>query len=613
MPSYVGYEFLREHLNTGAIPLARPAAIFPVTKVMAMGDYLQVPAAVAPPGDAPLEHLLFALKHEGLEMQAAILALKRINGADVVEAFTKSPSSHYVRKVGFLWELANKRELEGIPPAQGGYELLFDPDQYVTSSIHTRSQRWRITFNGIGSPEYCPTVRKTPELTRLLALRTLDAAGKFIDELDPKVLDRAVRWAYLSETRGSYQIEQEMPTESKEQAFAALLAQAHVATPITEEYLVGLQQIAVTSPLVRAYEFRKEQNWLRGPLPGVLGITYVPPPPAEMDRVMREVMAMTNEALQIDNGAPKNGIDPIIMGAVVSAGFVFAHPFMDGNGRLSRFLFHRVVCGSGLLKNGLVLPVSVAMKRHEKDYLGALQAFSKPARELWDVTWIDGDHFDIHFKGEPEVYQYWDATPMAEFGLRMAQEALDKDLRAEGDYLARYDRVHAAVNSAIDMGSNDLALLVQFAVQNDGVIPGRRIKQFTAKGHPAHVLLRAQRAIAQVYEGEVMGARAARLDSLPELEHSAGAAYTFWLHAMPEIDDEDPAGVPWTEVQDEAARESLAKGQAPQDVIDAICMHSPGAVTPAGQAAVKLSVNNLAQQLLREKGLENAPGQEPSL
>lgn len=612
MPKLVGYEFLKESLGTGAFPLARPAAVFPVTKVTPMGDYLQVPAHVAPAGDDPLEHLLFALKHEGLEMQAAILALKKIDGDQVAEAFAKSPSSQYLRQIGYLWELANKQELFGIPAPQGGYVPLFDPNDFITSKTTIKIPRWRVEFNGIGTPEFCPSVRRTKELQRLLDMRTLDAAAEFIDGLPEAVLDRAVRWAYLSETRGSYEIEREMPTESKEQAFAALLSQAHEPFPITEDYLVGLQQIAVTNPVLKAFEFRNRQNWLRSSLPGVLGVSYLPPPAPQMQGIMGDVMSMANEALAVDQDGPKNGIDPIIMGSVVSFAFVYAHPFMDGNGRLSRFLFHRMVCSSGKLKNGMVLPISVAMKRHEKEYLQALQSFSKPARGEWDVLWIDGDNFDCHFKGEPEIYQYWDATKAAEFGLQMAQQALEKDLRAEGDYLARFDRVHAAVNSAIDMGSNDLALLVQFAVQNEGVISGKRIKQFTAKGHPAPLLQLAQRAIAQVYEGEEMGARAARLDALPDLERTAGPAYTFWSHAMPALADEDPEAVSWAEVHEDAARESLAKGQSPQDVIDAICMHSPGAVTPAGQAVVKLTVNAVAQQLQREKVLENASSHEPS-
>ena len=147
-----------------------------------------------------------------------------------------------------------------------------------------------------------------------------------------------------------------------------------------------------------------------------------------------------------------------------------------------------------MLPNGMVLPVSVAMKRHENRYLTALQSFSSPARETWDVMWIDGNDFDLVFKGPPEIYRYWDATPCVEFGLQMAQEALDKDLRGESEFLVRFDRVYQAVNDAIDMNGNDLALLVRFAVQNDGQLSNNRVKQFIAKGHSQPLLDLAQQA-----------------------------------------------------------------------------------------------------------------------
>lgn len=66
----------------------------------------------------------------------------------------------------------------------------------------------------------------------------------------------------------------------------------------------------------------------------------------------------------------------------------------------------------------------------------------------------------------------------------MAHEALDKDLRGESAFLARFDRVYKAVNDAIDINGNDLAPLVRFAVQNGGQLSLNRIKQFIAKGHP---------------------------------------------------------------------------------------------------------------------------------
>ncbi|NCP40953.1 MAG: Fic family protein [Rhodoferax sp.] len=66
-------------------------------------------------------------------------------------------------------------------------------------------------------------------------------------------------------------------------------------------------------------------------MPGALGITYLPPPPDVMLPIMNQVMDMANRT--------DSGIDPLVLGTLVSFGFVFARPFMDGNGRLSRFLF----------------------------------------------------------------------------------------------------------------------------------------------------------------------------------------------------------------------------------------------------------------------------------
>ncbi|MFZ3159976.1 MAG: hypothetical protein WA134_07300 [Rhodoferax sp.] len=89
----IGYEFLKDLLGTSAFPMDRPARVSSVTKVTPMTDALAVPSTVAPVGDAPLEHLHFALKHEGLQLQAAILALKKMSSKDIAQAFENSPGS----------------------------------------------------------------------------------------------------------------------------------------------------------------------------------------------------------------------------------------------------------------------------------------------------------------------------------------------------------------------------------------------------------------------------------------------------------------------------------------------------------------------------------------
>jgi Fic family protein len=186
-----------------------------------------------------------------------------------------------------------------------------------------------------------------------------------------------------------------------------------------------------------------------------------------------------NGLLEFANRAPKQ-VDPLIAAAIVSFGFVFIHPFMDGNGRLSRFLFHHALCQSGLLKNGLLLPVSSAMKRNEENYLAALKSFSAPARKRWDVRWVDGDDYQMTFNSDESLYRYWNATACVEFGLEMAEQALEKDLKEEAEFLAQYDLIYRAIDSRYDVRGKDLNVLVLSCMEQNGKLSINRRKKFDA-------------------------------------------------------------------------------------------------------------------------------------
>jgi hypothetical protein len=77
------------------------------------------------------------------------------------------------------------------------------------------------------------------------------------------------------------------------------------------------------------------------------------------------------------------------------------------------------------------------MKRNETDYLTVLQGYSKQARERWSVRWIDEGIYEMRFNGRASIYRYWDATHCVEFGYRMAEQALEFDLRHETEFLVR--------------------------------------------------------------------------------------------------------------------------------------------------------------------------------
>ena len=468
----LGYEFLRESLALPALALERPALLKPVTRVEPGESFLSIPRHVAPRSDDPLAHLLFALKHEGTNLQVLSLALPRIAPAALLEELRRAPTGSYIRLACSLWERFSGHELVDLPAVGGPTVPVFDPQRYLTGPDR-RDPRWRVSFNGLGSLRYCASVERSAWLDRALASDVLGRTRNFMHALEGGMTDRALSWAYLHETEDSFAIERETPTEDKSRAFIALLQQAHEGRDLSEDYLVELQNSVLSNPFDKAVQFRREQNWLRGPSRGAAGVTYVPPPADLAFELMEELMVFANAA--------PSRIDPVVAAAIASFGFVFIHPFMDGNGRLSRFLFHQALCRSGQLAKGMLLPVSVAMKRHEQDYLEVLQRYSRRTRQFWSVRWIDEGQYDFSFRGDAAIYRYWDATPCVEFAYRMAEQALEVELRQETEFLARYDAVWKAVNDRFDLRGNDLATLVLACLGNDGLVSRNRRKQF--QGH----------------------------------------------------------------------------------------------------------------------------------
>lgn len=465
----VGYAYLKSSLKLTSFDVTRPARISPVTRLTPTDEALLVPSHVAPDNDTPLAHALFALKHEGVCLQTLMQALRHIPDFQLIEGINASPTGAYIRILGYLWEKANAQTLENLPEIGGPTVDLFDQERYITAE-GVRDARWRVNFNGIGSMDYCATVEKTASITALLAEELVGQANQFMAEQGAAFMDRALSWAYLHETESSFAIEHEKPSVSKAEAFAQILQHAAEPRVLDETYLVALQNATISNPLDKAAGYRHQQNWLRGPARGALGITYIPPPPELARELMGHLTRSVNDKVA--------GVDPLIAAAITSFGFVFLHPFMDGNGRLSRFLIHYVLAQSGKLSKGLLLPVSIAMKRHEQAYLSALQSYSVPARACWDVDWVGDEDYELRFIADDTIYRYWNATACVEFCLQMAKQALEQDLKAETRFLLEFDRVYRAVDAVADVRGNDLTVLVISALQNQGRVSRNRRKQF---------------------------------------------------------------------------------------------------------------------------------------
>lgn len=468
----IGYEFLLSRIPLRMPPLRRPAMVRPVTRVEEMPDLLAVPRQVAPAADASiLDHVLFALKHETIQLAVLHEALKLVPGAELARALAAQRTGGYLRKAAYLWEKANGQALPLPWDSTGGNYLdLFDRDAYYSGPLWERSPKYRVNFNGIGPYEFCPVVRRDAALERR-GREVLERLRAWVsDPANAAVLDRVMSWAYLSETRNSYAIENEAPAPDKERAFLGAMQHLRERRVLDEDYLVELQNVVITTDLKLERKFRDRQNWLQRGGHGALAVRYVPPPPEALAPLMTGLLRMAN--------ATHGDVPPLVKAALVSFGFVFVHPFIDGNGRVSRLLAHHSLNCDGALPavgdNPAILPLSVAMKRNEQGYLAALEAFSKPARQLWDVTYIAENDFVFEFKSSPMVYAHWHADAAAAFVTGCAELALEQSLIDETRFMHAYDRAQGQIDREFDLPDRTINLLIQWIRQNDGRLPERR-------------------------------------------------------------------------------------------------------------------------------------------
>ena len=125
--SEIGYSRVKSQLDLSAFDPLVPARLASVTSVTPTQGALLIPAKVAPKDDRPLSHLLFALKHEGVNLQLLSQALRKIPAQEMLAAISESPTGVYIRTACFLWEAFNKQELKGAPVITGPMANLFDP------------------------------------------------------------------------------------------------------------------------------------------------------------------------------------------------------------------------------------------------------------------------------------------------------------------------------------------------------------------------------------------------------------------------------------------------------------------------------------------------------
>lgn len=458
----IGYAYLVDKHALSSLPLDQTAAIDSAVKgrrSIVRGDetLLQFEPKFHP-ADSSRAHLQFALRYEGVNLQVLSLLYAYV-GPDLVTAWlTEQPASIYARRAAFLYEWLTGDSIAATAAGKAAFVPLLDDALQFDYKHGARNVKFRIVDNLPGTRDFCPLVRRTAFLARMKSMRLHDRIAETLSRYDPDLLRRAATYLYLKETHSSFEVEREHPSAARAQRFADLLREAENDIALSEDRFIELQNAIVDSRFQEA-SYRTIQTWVGTDLGYRKRIAFVPPRPEDVNSLMDGLVAYSER----QRLAP-DAMDPVVAAASLAFGFGYIHPFLDGNGRIHRYLIHEALATGRFTPPGIVLPVSAAILADIKRYEEVLEHFSHPMLQRTEFT-PDG----LVATGNDAVYfRYFDATEQAHYLYQALERTVERDLQQEIDYLLGFDRARTALNSLLDWPSHSADLFIRVVRQNDG-------------------------------------------------------------------------------------------------------------------------------------------------
>lgn len=472
-----GYAYLIEHFGLQVKPLSSYCTISSSVNARTSAGKGTLFPSRAQPGDSIERQLEFALKNEGinLEVWAALIDGQGNQISEVITEWNRrQATSIYARRAAFLFEWFSDQRLDIEDVSAGGYIDLMYNTQYVVSDKPIRDRRFRINNNLLGNQQFCPVIRKTDKIMTLINSDLQLDLERTQEAYSPDLWERANEWFLLDETKSSFNIEKESPNESKARRFYKILHEAGAGPALDDDLLVGVQNAVVEKRMREAY-YRSEQNWLgQSGRIGQYRATYIPPSPDDLIPMMEGWKRWIGDSIN------EQRLHPIMLTAAASFGFVYLHPFMDGNGRTHRFLIHDILARTGFFPKGTLIPVSAYMLRHLPEYSGILKSVSDPIMSQLKYR-IIGEYADSIEVKSPQpawLYRYWDATSAVEFMFDAISHTIRVDMAGELARLNATDMAVNRVNEAMDMPNRDCELLVLMIEQNGGRLSNRKRARF---------------------------------------------------------------------------------------------------------------------------------------
>ena len=464
-----GYSALIERLSLDVIPNWHESLVTAgsTRRVESTGDVVweTYPESYWP-GDFVGAHLEFALKYDGTNLSILAEVFRNVDATDLLTYIQSRPTGKYARRLWFFYALLVGNRLALNDLKQGTYVDLLDPDEYYTSDRSRKIRRQRINDNLLGDRRFCPIVRRTEKLGGFEAANLTERCRQIVESYPKELLRRALSYLYTKETKSSFEIERITPSSDRIARFVALLKSAEREDFVEKDRLIDLQNRFV-DPRFTDADYRETQNYVGESIAWRQErVHYACPQPEHIHDLMDGLIAAHRRMAD-------SGVQAVVHAAAVAYGFVFLHPFEDGNGRIHRFLIHNILARHGFTPKGVIFPVSAVMLRQSSAYDDSLEAFSRPLMSVVDYTLDEDGQMTVN-NDTAALYRYIDMTTQAEALFSFVETTIDTELVEELTFLANYDRTKATIQNVVDMPDRKIDRFIRLCLQNNGRLSRRK-------------------------------------------------------------------------------------------------------------------------------------------
>lgn len=416
--------------------------------------------------EALYNHLVFALKYEGVNLLVFAKLSETLRHTEVLELVNIEPLGQYSRRIWFLLEWVSGKQIKGKNDiAKKSYVPVVDEKlQFAVKGI--KSSRHLVTNNLPGTNQFCALISKTNNLENHLSGNYADANKKQLIGIRKDIIQRASAFLLLKDSKASFTIEGESPKSKRAARWSVAISQAGM-NELTASELIRLQHLVIEDRRFVKMGFRTQGGFV-----GEHDRNSGEPIPEHISAKHEDIQNLIAGLIDANQILIKDDFDAVLAAAIIAFGFVFIHPFEDGNGRIHRYLIHHILARKKFSDQGIIFPVSSSILDHINDYRSALESYSKPLLDF--IEWNEAPNHNIHVTNQTkDYYRFFDATKQAEFLFDCVKDTIDNIIPHEINYLANYDALKTYLDEEFEMPDKLVSILVRFLDQHRGVLSKR--------------------------------------------------------------------------------------------------------------------------------------------